>query len=244
MDELKSLKQILKLISYILERKPDEFGLVPDENGYIKIKSLLFAINEDEGFKFVRRHHIHDVLSFLPESQLEINDDKIRSKYRDNLPIQSISDTPPKLLYTCVRKKAHSFTLEKGIFPVGNNKVVLSPVKEMALRIGKRFNQSPVVLTVNTQKALETGIIFYNSGDLYFAETIPPDCFTAPLLPKQKEEPAHAEKQKEITPKHMPGSYILNLEIAEEEKKRTKLQRKKKEISWKKERKRMSRVKI
>lgn len=244
MDEMKSLNQISKIISYILERKPDEFGLAPDENGYIKIKSLLFAINEEDGYKFVRRHHIHDILSFLPESNFEITDDKIRSKYRDNLPKQMVSDMLPKLLYTCVRKKAHAFTLEKGIFPVGNNRVVLSPVKEMAQRIGKRFNQSPVVFTVNTQKALETGVIFYNSGDLYFAETIPPGCFTGPPLPKQKEEPAHAEKQKKSTSKPMPGSYILNLEIAEEEKKRTKLQRKKKEISWKKERKRMSRIKI
>ncbi|MBA3037019.1 MAG: hypothetical protein FP814_11070 [Desulfobacterium sp.] len=244
MDALRSLKQISKFISYILERKPDEFGLVLDENGYIKIKSLLLALNEEDGYKFVRRHHIDNLLPLIPESQLEIKDDQIRSKCRDNLPKQTISENPPKLLYTCVRKKAYNFTLEKGIFPVGNNRVVLSPEKDMAERIGKRFNPLPVVLTVNVQKALEAGVIFHNTGDLYTSDTIPADCFTGPPLPKQKEEARHTEKQKEFAPKSMAGSYILNMELAEEEKKRTKLQRKKKEIDWKKERKRISRDKI
>ncbi|MGB5157137.1 RNA 2'-phosphotransferase [Desulfobacterium sp. N47] len=243
MDALRSLKQISKFVSYILERKPDEFGLVPDENGYIKIKSLLLALNEEDGYKFVRRHHIDDILSSIPDSQLEINDDLIRSKYRDNLPKPTVSENPPKLLYTCVRKKAYSFALEKGIFPVGNKKVVLSPAKEMAERMGKRFSPLPVVLTVNVQKALEAGVIFHNSSELYTADAIPADCFTGPPLPKQKEETGRVEKHKELTPKPMPGSYLINLEIAEEEKKRTKLQRRKKEIDWKKERKRVRRDK-
>ncbi len=244
MDPLRSLKQISKFISYILERHPEEFGLVPDENGYIKIKTLLLALNEEEGFKFVRRRHIDNILSLIPDSQLEIKNDLIRSKYRDNLPKQTVSAKPPKLLYVCVRKKAYSYVLEKGISPVGNNMVVLSPLKEMAERIGKRFDQSPVLLTVNVQKALETEVIFYDYGELYISGIIPAGCFTGPPLPKQKEEPEHAEKQIEYFQQPIAGSYFLNLEIEEDKQKRMKLKRKKKEIDWKKERKRMSRIKI
>ena len=82
------------------------------------------------------------------------------------------------------------------------------------------------------------------TGELYVSETIPAGCFTGPSFPKQKEEPVRAEKQKEFTPKSMAGSYLMDLELIEEEKKRTKLQRKKKEIEWKKERKRAARIKI
>ena len=243
MDALRSLKKLANLILYILERRPDEFGLVPDNEGYVKIKSLIRAVNEEEGFKYVRPFHIDDILSSLPGFQIEIKDSLIRAKNIDNLPKQVMAVNPPKLLYTCVRKKAHIFVLEKGIHPVGNERVVLSATKEMAERIGKRFDQSPVLLTVHLQKALDAGVIFYSSGELFCSGHIPPACFTGPPPPKQKEEPKQAEKQIEFTPKKMPGSYILNIEQDEEKKRRTELQRKRKEVGWKKERKRASRIK-
>lgn len=243
MDALRSLKKLASLILYILERRPDEFGLIPDNEGYVKIKSLLWAVNEEEGFKYVRLYHIDDIFASLPGFQIEIKDPLIRAKNIDNLPKQVMAVNPPKLLYTCVRKKAHVFVLEKGIHPVGNERVVLSATKEMAERIGKRFDPSPVLLTVHLQKALDAGVIFYSSGELYCSDLIPPACFTGPPPPKQKEEPKQAEKQFESTPKRMPGSYILNIEQAEEKKRRTELQRKRKEVGWKKERKRASRVK-
>lgn len=244
MDSSRSLKKLGNLILYILERRPDEFGLVPDAEGCVKIKSLLWAINEEDGFKYVRRFHIDDILSSFPDFQVEIKDSLIRAKNLNNLPKQEIADNLPKLLYTFVRKNAYSFVLENGIHPVGGEKVVLSSTGEMAERIGKRFDQSPVLLTVHTRKALDAGIVFYTSGELYVSGIIPVDCFTGPPPPRQKEERKPVVKQKESAPKVMAGSYILEIEQNEEEKKRTKLQRRKKEIDWKKERKRASRIKI
>ncbi|MDP3286619.1 MAG: hypothetical protein Q8M56_19480, partial [Desulfobacterales bacterium] len=126
MDALRSLKKLAALILYILERRPDEFGLVPDNEGYVKIKSLIRAVNEEEGFKYVRPFHIDDILASLPGFQIEIKDVFIRAKNIDDLPKQAVAVNPPKLLYTCVRKKAYAFVLEKGINPVGNERVVLS----------------------------------------------------------------------------------------------------------------------
>jgi len=243
MDALRSLKKLAALILYILERRPDEFGLIPDNEGYVKIKSLIRAVNEEEGFKYVRPFHIDDILSSLPGFQIEIKDSLIRAKNIDDLPKQVMAVNPPKLLYTCVRKKAYTFVLENGIHPVGSERVVLSETKEMAERIGKRFDQSPVLLTVHLHKALDAGVLFYSAGDLFCSDLIPPPCFTGPPLPKQKEESKPADKQIKFAPKAMPGSYLLNIEQAEEKKRRTELQRKRKEVDWKKERKRSSREK-
>lgn len=243
MDTLRSLKKLSNLILYILERRPDEFGLVPDDQGYVKIKSLLRAVNEEEGFNYVRPFHLDDILASLPDFHVEIKDSLIRAKNIDNLPKKVSADNPPKLLFTCVRKKAYSFVLENGIHPVGGDRVVLSTTKEMAERIGKRFDPSPVLLTVHVRKALDAGVSFYSSGELYCSDNIPSPCFTGPPPPKQKEEPKPAEKQKESASKSMPGSYILNIELDEEKKRRTELQRKRKEVDWKKERKRSSRIK-
>ena len=35
------LKPLAKFLAYILGNRPDEFGLVPDPDGYVKIKALL-----------------------------------------------------------------------------------------------------------------------------------------------------------------------------------------------------------
>jgi len=243
MDALRNLKKLANFILYILGRRPDEFGLVPDNQGFVKIKSLLSAVNEEEGFKYVRRFHIDDIISSLPDFPLETADSLIRVKNFHNLPKQAIAVNPPKLLYACVRKKAYPFVLEKGIHPAGGEKVLLSSTEEMAEKIGKRFDHSPVLLTVHVRKAIDAGVLFYTSGELYCSDIIPPSCFTGPPPPKQKEESKPADKHEESTSKTMPGSYILNIGLDEEKKRRTQLQREKKEIGWKKERKRASRIK-
>jgi putative RNA 2'-phosphotransferase len=243
MDIFRNHKKIANFISYVLGNRPDEFGLLPDSEGFVKIKSLLSAVNEEEGFKYVRRFHLDDIISSLPDSPFEIKDLMIRARDYGTLPKRIIAVNPPKILYTCVRKKAYSFVLENGIHPVGGDNVILSATKELAEKIGKRFDQSPVLLTVQVRKAADAGITFYSSGDLFCSDIIPPSCFTGPPPPKQKEEPKPLDKQKESDAKFMPGSYILNLEAEEQKKERTKLQRKRKEIDWKKERKRADRIK-
>ena len=35
-----------KLLRYILGLRPDEFGLHPDENGYVAVKPLLAALHD------------------------------------------------------------------------------------------------------------------------------------------------------------------------------------------------------
>jgi putative RNA 2'-phosphotransferase len=243
MDIFRNLKKLANFISYILGRRPDEFGLLPDNEGFVKIKSLLSAVNEEEGFKYVRRFHLGDIISSLPDSPIEIKESMIRAKNIENLPKQVIAVNPPKLLYTCVREKAYTFVLEKGIHPVGGERVLLTQTKELADKIGKRFDQSPVLLTVHVRKAIDAGITFYSSGELYCSDIIPPAYFTGPPPPKQKEEPIPSDKHKESDTKFIPGSYILNIEADEEKKERTKAQRKRKEIEWKRERKRASRIK-
>ena len=53
MRHKKDPKQLAKLLNYALGRDPDEFGLVPDESGFIKIKELLKALHEEDGWKLL-----------------------------------------------------------------------------------------------------------------------------------------------------------------------------------------------
>jgi putative RNA 2'-phosphotransferase len=215
MKKTKSTQILTKFIAYILERRPDEFGLVTDSEGYIKIRELLKALNEEKGFRHVRRSHLNEILYSIENPPFEIDDNRIRAKHRDLLPRPDVARDLPKLLYTYIRRKAYPFVADKGIFPSGYHQVVLTSERDLAERMGKRNDPQPVILTVHVQKSLDNGVRFYQAGGLLFlATSIPPDCFSGPALPKEKPEKlkqgrAHSAKQPEAA-----GSFLIDLDSA------------------------------
>ena len=210
MAQQKTLKQLSKLISYVLGRSPSEFGLVPDPDGFVKLKEFLKAVSEEDGLRYMRRPNINEILTTLPDPPIEIKDNYIRAKHRDRLPGLRPAQNLPKLLYTCVRRKAYPAVLEKGIFPMGFSHVILSSEPEMAKRMGKRKDPEPVFLSVQTQISMDRGIVFYEAGDpLFLTESIYPGCFTGPPPPKPKEVPVKRETPEKETLIKMPGSFLM-----------------------------------
>jgi putative RNA 2'-phosphotransferase len=209
----RSAKQLAKFIDYILSRRPDEFGLVADADGFFKIKELIKALNEEEGFRYVRRSHLDEILITLPDPSFEITDKLIRSKARDRLPQRSVAMDTPKLLYTCVRQKAYPHVSNKGIRPTGYSHIVLSSDIDMAERIGKRFDQEPVVLHVNVQQSEIQGVVFLRAGEaLYLADYIPEGCFSGPALPKEKPVPKQPKKASVSPGQPTAGTFFIEMD--------------------------------
>jgi putative RNA 2'-phosphotransferase len=238
MVKRRSPEQLAKIISYILGRNPAEFGLVPDLDGFVKIKEFLKAVWEEEGLKYVRKSNINEILTTLPDPPVEIRGNHIRAKYRQKLPELIFASNLPKLLYTCVRRKAYPIVLDKGIFPMGFGHVILSSEPEMAERMGKRKDPMPVLLIVQPQKSLDNGITFYEAGEtLYLAASIPPECFTGPALPKQKEVPSKRVPPEEQALEKTPGSFLMKLKDTKAFDKTSKRKKKRKGADWGKEQK-------
>ena len=243
MPQQQSPKQLSKFIAYILERRPDEFGLVTDKDGFIKVKELLKALNEEAGFKYVRRSHLDELLISLPDPPFELSDHVIRAKQREHLPKQNYTSDLPKLLYTCVRQKAYPYVKVKGIHPTGYAQIILSSRRDLAERMGRRIDRSPILLTVQVELSKAKGVAYYRAGEsLFLADFIPPECFTGPSLPKEKpaiKKPDDSEKSEK---QKMAGSYFidlskkLNARIPESK-------REKNRIDWKTERKGMKKQK-
>jgi putative RNA 2'-phosphotransferase len=243
MGKTKATQILAKSIAYILERRPDEFGLVIDSEGCIKIKELLKALNEEKGFKHVRRSHLNEILYSIAHPPFEIIDNRIRAKRRDHLPRPDMARDLPKLLYTYIRRKAHPFVADKGIFPSGYHQVVLSSNRDLAERMGKRSDPDPVILTVHVQKSLENGVMFYQAGGLLFlAASIPPNCFSGPALPKEKSEKPKQGQTNRAKQPGAAGSFLIDLDKAGGQQTiGGKL--KKKELDWKGKKKRMKKQK-
>jgi putative RNA 2'-phosphotransferase len=231
--------RLSKFIAYMLGRRPDEFGLVPDASGFFKIRDFLKAIVEEDGWRHVRRSHLNEILLTVPNPPMEIRENRIRSKSPPRTPQPIQPESLPKLLYTCVRNRAYPHVAEKGISPSGQASVILCASPQMAERIGKRSDPSPVLLTVHVKNSTSLRVTFLQSGEsLFLAEHIPVGCFSGPPLPKQKAEPQKRAVQKVPEPIEPAGSFHLDLDRLRQ---RHLPKGRKKTIDWKKERKRMKR---
>jgi putative RNA 2'-phosphotransferase len=242
MPGAKPPRQLAKLLAYILARRPDEFGLVPDRQGYVKIKDLLKALSEEPGWGYVRMSHFNEILLTLPAPPIEISAGLIRATDRSRLDEPRPATSMPKLLYTCVRCKAHRFTLENGIRPADRPEVVLSADRNLAERMGRRRDRDAVTLTVNVQQAQAMGVAFERAGEALFTSgPIPVGCFSGPPLPKAVPEsrPPVGLPLPRTAPQ--PGSFTIDLQDLTQKQGKDKRQRQRKQIGWKKDAKRKRR---
>jgi putative RNA 2'-phosphotransferase len=197
------------LMSFILGRKPDEFGLVPDREGYLPYRELLWAIHEEPGWSYVRQGHIHEVLMGKGVSLFEWDENRIRALERHwSIDLEALDLRVPKILYVCVRRRAHAYVMEQGM--KSETYLVLSPDRDMALRIGRRRDRKPVMLEVMTGPAQEQGIPFYSFGQLFLATEIPHRFISGPPVSKEADEKKQPEKAVQAPPDFLAGTFMLD----------------------------------
>ena len=137
----KSARTLAKFLTYVLGARPDEFGLVADDQGYITIKALLKALHEEDGWRHVRQGHIREVALTVHPCPIEIDAERIRAKDRNALPRQIIPQVLPKLLFTAVRRRAYPSVCERGLKSGNGPQLLLSSDKQMAMRLGGRIDR-------------------------------------------------------------------------------------------------------
>jgi len=205
-------KKLSKMMSYILRHRPDEFGLVLDEEGFVSLKELHRAIVEEEGWSFVRMPYLQEVVNTCDKQRFEIKEGKIRAYYGHSVPIKITYEPiePPKTLFHGTRRKTYPVILEKGLKPMGRQYVHLTTQKELALRIGRRRDPEPVLLEVQAKRAYEDGIIFYRANELiYLVDYLSTEYIVGPSLKKLNIERPKERKTKEV--RELPGSFFLDL---------------------------------
>ncbi len=183
-----------KVIYYILAVRPDEFALVPDEEGFVSIKELLRALHEEKEFSYLREGHLKELLYGKQKMLFEIRESHIRARERRwSFPLSPMEDVP-RILYAAVRRRAHQAALEKGLIPPAGKHLLLSSSRDVALRLGRRKDKDPVILEILAESASRQGHRFYPFGDLILAGEIPPTYISGPPPPKDTAEKAKAKK--------------------------------------------------
>jgi putative RNA 2'-phosphotransferase len=201
-----------RFLIYILAHRPDEFGLVPDNIGFIRTKELLRAIHEEPGWGYVRESHLREVLIGKDRALFLQERDRIRTaQIRWHLDLETPSENTPKILFIAIRRKAHVHVMEKGLF--SERPLVLSPDRDMALRMGRRRDQKPILLEVMTGPAQRQGVSFHSFGDLYLTREIPPEFISGPPVPEEIPEPQTPKKEKPLPRPPIPsgGTFVLDI---------------------------------
>lgn len=224
-----------RFMFYILGHRPYEFGLVPDKDGFVNYKELLWAIHEEDGWSYVRQGSINEVLLGKDRALFESDDKSIRALDRHwELNLNNPSPFLPKILFLPIRRRAHPVAMEKGLRPIAGRYHILSPDRDMAQRIGRRRDQSPVILEVMADKALKGGTAFYPFGDLFLASEIPSRYIAAPPVPKEvvRLRDERPKKKEEKSGDFQAGTFVLDLERDMDRSRRFKGKKKR---GWKEE---------
>jgi putative RNA 2'-phosphotransferase len=205
---------LARFMLYVLGHRPDEFGLLPDEEGFVAYKELLWALHEEPGWGYVRKGHINEVLLGRDRTLFEAREDSIRALDRRwHFDLENPDRGLPNILFVGVRRRAHSNVMEKGLTPPQGRHIVLSSDQDMAMRIGRRRDQKSVLLEISTHSVSEAGIALKPFGHLFIANQVPAEAITGPPVPKKNIETAQKKERAvpDKRPAFEPGTFILDV---------------------------------
>jgi putative RNA 2'-phosphotransferase len=226
----KQLESLARMLTYILCHRPDEFGLVLSDEGFIPVKHLLQTLVAEPGWGFVRRHHLDQVVGLISPAAFEIVGEQIRGLSPEPARLRrEPGEPPPALLYVGIPPKAHAKVWEEGLKPPPDRELILSTTKDAAIKLGRRRAPHPILVTIQAQTAARRGISLRGYGEgLYLAPALPRDLLQLPT-PVQVPEKPKAEK----TPPPTPGTFVLDLPGMFQPAPKPKRKGKKAEPAWK-----------
>ena len=212
---------LVRMLAYALGVAPEEFGLLPDEDGWVPVKELIKALHDEEGWRGVREGMINDAANRIAPDELDLDEGRIRSRTRTP-PRPHYGAEPPPHLFIALRPRAWPQLKTRGLAANPAGPVVLCADEDFAHRLGKRRAPDPVMVTVQAHRASDAGVIFSRLGEnLYLCDWIPADCLMGPPVdetqkPPPKKKPLPKAKQAVGMMPHpdsMPGSFRVTPRI-------------------------------
>lgn len=209
-------RTLAKALTYMAFHSPDEFGLFWDSNGTMPWKELYWALQEDPTLRFVREAHLREITYLGIDLPFILDGNKLHLKgdlSRIDYPIETV--VPERLYYGC-RRKQYEFIKRHGLSPSGRTYVPLAVRPDLALRIGMRRDEMPIMIEILASKAAISGIQFRKAGpELFLAATVPVDYILFPLLRQdavlRKEVKPKKEKDSEAAKAPTHGSFFPDM---------------------------------
>lgn len=159
------VKRISKFLSYILRHRPDEIGLILDDEGWADISELL---RKSQGKISLTRSLIDSVVKDNDKERFRISDDGSRIRASQghslNVNLNLQPQSPPDILYHGTASRFLPSIFKEGLKSGSRQFVHLSKDRDTAHTVGSRHG-SPVILKVAAGEMAKDGQTFYLSDN-------------------------------------------------------------------------------
>jgi len=142
---------------------------------------VIHKLNEKYAHLNVGEITIDTIKNIVKESdkkRYEVIGNKIRAFYGHSLEVDIKLlelEILPEKLYHGTTFQAYMKIKDEGLLSKGRQYVHLSEDIKTAKQVARRRTSEPIILEINTEKAKELGIKIFKSGDMYLANSVPPE---------------------------------------------------------------------
>lgn len=171
-----NFSELSKEVSYALRHAPWEYELELDENGGVPLEQLLSSLQLTSKWENLTVKDLIEMIEKSEKKRHEIYDGKIRAFYGHSIPMKIVKEekTPPEFLYHGTARRFLNSIKEKGLLPQSRQYVHLSQDIETAETVGKRHDNKPGILIIDSLKAWNDGIKFYYGNEkVWLADMVP-----------------------------------------------------------------------
>ncbi|AFK21703.1 RNA 2'-phosphotransferase [Pyrococcus sp. ST04] len=174
---MKDRVRVSKLMAYILRHGPWDFGLNPDEEGFVEIKDLVNALRTH--YPWVTEDFVREIVQKDEKGRYEIRGSKIRARYGHSYPVllNHEEDRESKVLYHGTLRRNLKSILREGLKPMKRQFVHLSTTYDDAYLTGRRHGSDVVVLLIDAECLRRKGYQVYKAGRrVRIVRHVPPEC--------------------------------------------------------------------
>lgn len=170
-------EKVSKFLSGLLRHFPGSFGVEVDRDGWADLREVSRILMRRYGLE---PDAVSLIVKFDPKGRFELKDGKIRARYGHTIEVRtewgevSADEVPPKLYHGTAPENLNSI-LEKGLLPMRRKEVHLSESVKDALEVGKRHSRTPVILEIDAEKLVKSGIRIRRKGRVYTVSRVPPE---------------------------------------------------------------------
>ncbi len=203
---------LAKTLDFIGRHSPAEFGLFWDPDGTMPWKEFYWALHEDSSLRFVREATIRELTLVGVELPFILDANLLRLRPEVGWGGYPAATKVPRRLYFGLRPKQLAAAREHGLKATRRPFVALCEDRELAVRIAKRTEQSPLVVEILAEEALRSGVRLFCAGpQLYLVESVAAKFINFPTLRRETAEKLAAvvKKSKPAPPPCPAGSFIV-----------------------------------
>ncbi len=202
---------LAKTLDFIGRHSPGEHGLFWDPDGTMPWKDFYWALQEDTSLRFVREATIRELTLLGLELPFLLEGNVLRLRPEAGPPVYSPAPELPRRLYFGLKPKQLASARENGLSPTRRRFVPLCDDRELALRIAKRTEQSPILIEIPGEEIQRSSLTVYAAGPhLYLVESVPAKFLLFPKIRQDLAEKLAAPVSKpKPAPPVAPGSFIV-----------------------------------